>query len=72
MPGKMYLSTGLRRWSFNVLRLTPVARTMSAMVTRPCWRTVYNLEVQLGQGGNHYPLALQLGRQPALLLLQGP
>ena len=33
---------------------------------------VDDLEVQLGQGGNHYPLALHLGRQPALLLLQGP
>ena len=32
-------STRLRKWSFNVLRLAPVARIMSAMVTRPCWRT---------------------------------
>ena len=28
-------STRLRKWSFNVLRLAPVARTMSAIVTRP-------------------------------------
>jgi hypothetical protein len=31
--------TRLRKWSFNVLRLAPVARTMSAIVTRPCWWT---------------------------------
>ena len=33
---------------------------------------VEDLKVQLGQGGDHYSLALHLGRQPALLLLQGP
>jgi len=33
---------------------------------------VEDLEVQLGQGGNHYPLAFHLGCQPALLLLQCP
>ena len=32
---------------------------------------VDDLKVQLGQGGDDYPLALRLGRQPALLLLQG-
>ena len=33
---------------------------------------VDDLEIQLKQGGDHYLLALCLGRQPALLLLQGP
>ena len=33
---------------------------------------VDDLDGQLGQGGNHDPLALHLGRQSALLLLQGP
>ena len=31
---------------------------------------VDDLKVQLGQGGDHYPLALHLGRKPTLLLLQ--
>ena len=33
---------------------------------------VEDLNGQFGQGGYHYPLAFHLGRQPPLLLLQGP
>jgi len=33
---------------------------------------VDDLDGQLGQGGNHDPLAFHLRRQPSFLLLQGP
>lgn len=48
--------------------MAPVAQTISAIVQA---NVVNELEGQFGQGGNHYPLVLHLGSEPALQVAVG-